>query len=85
MNDEDLNEQASRWAEETANARRHRTTGERPVDRFERDERQALRPLASGPYHRLGAPLAAETARQRIPETVEVQRRSLLVYAEATG
>jgi len=85
VNDEDLNEQASRWAEETANVRRHRTTGERPVDRFERDERQALHPLASRPYRRLGAPLAAETARHRIPETVEVQRRSLRVYAEATG
>ena len=35
-NDEDLNEQASRWLEGTANVRRHSTTGERPVDRFER-------------------------------------------------
>ncbi|MDE0626325.1 MAG: IS21 family transposase, partial [Bryobacterales bacterium] len=85
VNDEDLNEQASRWAEETANVRRHRTTGERPVDRFERDERQALRPLACRPYRRIGAPLAAETARQRVPEPVEVQRRSLQVYAEAAG
>ena len=30
-NDEDLNEQASRWLEGTANVRRHGTTGERPV------------------------------------------------------
>ena len=36
-NDEDLNEQASRWLEGPANVRRHGTTGERPVDRFERD------------------------------------------------
>ena len=40
-NDEDLTEQASRWLEGTANVRRHSTTGERPVDRFERDEREA--------------------------------------------
>ena len=83
VNDEDLNEQASRWTESTANTRQHRTTGERPVDRFERDEREALRPLASCPYHRLGAPLAAEAAHRRVPEAVEVQRRSLRVYAEA--
>ena len=43
------NKQASRWLEDTANVRRHGTTGERPVDRFERDERGALRPLASRP------------------------------------
>ncbi len=40
---EDLNEQASRWLEETANVRRHGTTSERPV---ERDEQEALRPRA---------------------------------------
>jgi hypothetical protein len=82
-NDEDLNEQASSWAEGTANVRRHGTTGERPVDRFERDEREALGPLASRPYRRLGVHRAVEPARRRVPETVEVERRSLRVYAEA--
>ena len=82
VSDEDLNEQAQRWLEGTANVRRHGTTGERPVDRFERDEKQALLPLADGPYRRLGArPLPA--ARRRLPATVEVERRSLSVYAEA--
>ena len=52
-NDDDLNEQASRWLEGT-DLRRHATTGERPVDRFERDERSALLPLANCPYRRLG-------------------------------
>ena len=43
--------------------RRHGTTGERPVDRFERDEQQALLPLADRPYRRLGArPLPATSA-----------------------
>ena len=54
-NDADLNEQAERWLERTANVRRHGTTGERPVDRFERDERGALHSLADRPCQRLGA------------------------------
>ena len=83
VNDEDLNEQASGWAEGTANVRRHGTTGERPVDRFERDEREALGPLASRPYRRLGVHRGAEPVRRRVPETVEVERRPLRVYAEA--
>ena len=82
VSDEDLNEQARRWLEGTANVRRHGTTGERPVDRFERDEHKALLPLADRPYRRLGArPLAA--AQRRLPTTVDVERRPLKVYAEA--
>ena len=80
--DEDLNEQASRWVEQTANVRRHSTTGERPVDRFEREEREVLRPLANRPYPRLGVPVAAKPGSGRAPETVQVERRSLRVYAE---
>ena len=83
--DEDLNEQASRWVEETANVRRHATTGERPVDRFERDEREALRPVADRPYRRFGAGPTPQPAQRRVPEAVAVERRSLRVYAEATG
>ena len=85
VNDEDLNEQASHWAEGTANVRRHGTTGEPPVDRFERDEREALRPLESRPYQRLGVHRAAGQAQRRVPKTIEVERRSLQVYAEAVG
>ena len=82
LNDADLNEQAGRWLEGTANARRHGTTGERPTDRFERDERHVLRPLASHPYRRLGAHRHSVPARSA-PRTVEVERRSLKVYARA--
>ena len=82
-NDDDLNEQAARWLEGTANVRRHATTGERPVDRFERDERAVLLPLANHPYRRLGARHAPEPAPRRLPATVEVERRPLSVYAEA--
>ena len=71
-NDEDLNEQASRWLEGTANVRRHGTTGERPVDRFERDERAVLRPLARRPYQRLGVHRGAEPAHRRVPDTIAV-------------
>ena len=82
VNDADLNEQATRWLDGTANVRRHGTTGERPVDRFERDERGALGPLAGRPYRRLGATQAsAPTPRPR--PTVQVQRRSLGDYAGA--
>ena len=84
-NDEDLNEQAARWLEGTANVRRHGTTGERPVDRFERDERAVLCPLARRPYQRLGVHRGAEPAHRRVPDTIAVERRSLRVYAEAAG
>ena len=84
-NDEDLNEQASRWLEGTANVRRHGTTGERPVDRFERDEREALGPLARRPYQRLGVHRGAQPVHRRVPDTIAVERRSLRVYAEAAG
>ena len=82
-NDDDLNEQAARWLEGTANLRRHATTRERPVDRFERDERAALLPLAVTPYRRLGLRQAAAPRPPRLPASVEVERRPLSVYAEA--
>jgi len=83
INDEDLNEQGSRWLEETANVRRHGTTGERPLARFERDERGVLRPLADRPYRRFGARGVPASVSPRVAETVKVERRSLQVYAEA--
>ena len=82
-NDDDLNEQVAGWLEGTANVRRHATTGERPVDRFARDERAALRPLAISPYRRLGLPRPPEPGPRRLPATVDVERRPLSVYAEA--
>lgn len=86
INDADLNEQADRWVESTANVRLHGTTGERPLDRFDRDERQALRPLALVPYRRLGSqPASAEAPRPVLAPTVQVQRRPLREYSEAVG
>ena len=83
VNDDGLNEQASRWLEDMANVRRHATTQERPVDRFERDERTALLPLATCPYRRLGVQKAPEPKPRRSLVTVEVERRPLRVYTEA--
>ena len=83
LNDADLNAQAERWLQETANVRRHRTIGEAPQKRFERDERQRLTPLALEPYPRLGTtPKPTPTTPPRCP--IEVERRPLSVYAEAT-
>ena len=78
-NDDDLNEQAAG----TSNVRRHATTGERPIDRFERDERAVLLPLANHPYRHLGVRQAPDLAPRLLPATVEVERRPLSVYAEA--
>ena len=39
----------ARWMREVADVRVHGTTGERPIDRFEREESAALQPLASRP------------------------------------
>jgi len=83
VNDADLNEQAARWVEGNANVRLHGTTGERPLDRFERDERQALLPLADQGYRRPGA-RQARTAIQPpvVASSIKVQHRSLREYSK---
>ena len=80
MNDEDLNQQALRWLEGTVKVRRHGTTGERLVDRFERDEQGALGPLAGRPYRRLGMS-QPPTPTPRSRPAVQVEKRSLRDYA----
>jgi hypothetical protein len=48
---EELQAHLARWMREVADVRVHGTTGEPPMDRFERDERAALRPLlAKAPF-----------------------------------
>ena len=81
VSDADLNAQAERWLEGTANVRRHGTTGERPQERFERAERRALGPLASEPYRRVGA-RARPAVPARARTSVVVERRPLQLYAE---
>jgi transposase len=82
LNDADLNSQAERWLDRTANQRRHRTINEAPQLRFERDERNFLRPLACAPYPRLHGVTLSPSA-PKPSYKVEVQRRPLSVYAEA--
>ncbi|MDE0489454.1 MAG: IS21 family transposase [Gammaproteobacteria bacterium] len=81
VNDADVNDQVEHWLAEVANVRQHGTTGERPVDRFERDERSVLQPLAPQPYRRAGAVTPSDAALRSLPK-VDVQRRSLRTYAE---
>ena len=54
------------------------------MDRFERDDQASL-PLASDPYRRLGARKPPQPARRPLPVSVDVERRSLSVYAEAVS
>ena len=82
LGDEDLAEQAAHWLEGTANVRLHRTIREQPRDRFERDERHVLQPLAARPYRSLIL-LPRETPAPAVRGTprVEVERRPLAAYA----
>jgi len=87
LNDEDLNAQAQQWLHQVANVRIHGTTAERPVERFEREERTALGSLAGRPYRSLVLSLAAPpTIRPiRTPAQLQVERRSLEVYTRIVG
>ena len=81
--DADLNAQALAWLAHTANVRLHRTTRERPVDRFARDERAALRPLAARPYQPLVLPPERPVPMPVLPPVphVVVEQRPLAAYA----
>jgi hypothetical protein len=81
VSDDDLNAQAASWLSGTANVRRHRTTKEKPLERFARDERGTLLALASRPYRSLVLPQPA-TKPVIIPlPRIQVERRPLRAYA----
>jgi transposase len=82
--DGDLNEQASVWLDEVANARCHRTTQERPIDRFERVERAALGMLPQGGYRPLVPSASRAPGPAPMPTRVCVERRSLATYTQLT-
>jgi transposase len=82
LNDEDLNTQGEQWLQRICNTRRHRTLGEAPRVRFERDERACLGALAVRPYPQITL-LPPPPALIRTSHRIEVQRRPLSVYAEA--
>jgi transposase len=86
LHDVDLNAQALYWLGHTANLRRHRTTGEAPRPRFERDERVLLRTLAPRPYRSLVLAASKPTLppQPRSPQ-LTVERRSLASYDRLAG
>lgn len=85
--DADLNARTEWWLRTVANVRKHGTTGERPIDRLERDEAAVLQPLAGRPYHSLALPAGPPEAPRRavvVPQ-LPVERRPLAVYARIAG
>jgi transposase len=85
LNDEDLNQQALSWLAHKANQRVHRTTGEIPQVRFDRDERAVLRALALRPYRSVNTAPPAQAPRPRLPVLPSVERRALTTYARIAG
>lgn len=85
--DADLDHQRRHWLDEVANVRVHATTRERPRDRFDRDERLLLHPLAPRPYASVLVPDAPRrVAHAAAPRPlVTVEKRPLAVYARLTG
>jgi transposase len=83
VSDDDLNAQAGTWLSTTANVRRHRTTRERPADRFIRDEQSMLQALAERPYRSLILqPPRVPRSSAVIPlPRIQVERRPLTTYA----
>jgi transposase len=78
--DADLEAQLEAWLRDVANVRCHRTTQERPLDRFERDERATLGPLARRPYLSLLVSSSKPQRAQPHLPPVDVEHRSLEVY-----
>jgi hypothetical protein len=85
LNDADLDHQRLLWLDGKANVRVHRTIGERPVDRFERDERAWLTPLAARPYYSLALEPAQTFVVPVVKTPLVVERRSLAVYDQIAG
>lgn len=81
LNDADLHDQAMTWLER-ANGRRHGTTNEVPIERFERDERCVLKPPAPRTYRSLVRSTAKTVAQPNVTSLATVERRSLERYAE---
>jgi transposase len=86
LHDADLDHQRHHWLERIANVRVHATTRERPRDRFDREERLLLQPVALRRYTSLVLERPAATTVRRPPRPlVTVEKRSLAAYAQLTG
>jgi transposase len=87
LHDGDLDQQRRHWLARVANVRVHGTTGERPRERFDRDERLQLQPLAPRPYTALvlDEPTLSSQPRRTPRPVVAVEKRPLAVYAQLAG
>jgi transposase len=86
LHDADLDHQTRHWLDRVANVRVHATTHERPRVRFDRDERLVLQPLAPRRYTSLVLESGPSTPPRQTPRrVVEVEKRSLAVYAQLAG
>lgn len=85
LGDPDLDHQRLVWLDSKANVRIHRTTGERPRLRFERDEEAVLKPLAARPYYSLMLEPAQPYVGPLVKTPLTVERRSLAVYDRIAG
>ena len=77
------------WLATVANRRVHGTTRAVPAVRFETEERAALQPLPSRPYHSPllppMPPIRPARPRDTVLPAVVVERRSLETYAALAG
>jgi transposase len=87
LNDADLEDQRRHWLERVANVRLHGTTRARPRVRFDREERFLLQPLAPRRYTSLvlDSPSTRPPPRRPPRPVVEVEKRSLAMYARLAG
>ena len=76
----DLETQLGAWIDGVANARTHKTTGERPVDRLAREKLAALPPVCTRHLCLPPAPKPTRPSFRFAP--VEVETRALSVYEE---
>jgi transposase len=87
LHDADLDQQRQGWLDQVANVRLHGTTRERPRDRFDREERFLLQPLAARRYTSLVMERPSQTTAVRRPPRpiVVVEKRTLAAYAQLAG
>jgi transposase len=85
VHDADLDQQRQRWLDRVANVRLHGTTRERPTDRFEREERFLLQPLAGRRYTSLVVERSSTSTRRTPRPMVVVEKRALTAYAQLAG
>ena len=87
LHDADLDQQRALWLERVANVRLIAPRNEAPRDRFDRDERLLLSPLATQRYTSLilTRPLRSTPASARPRPAVAVEKRPLAAYAQLVG